>query len=72
MMMVEAQLGSDYLRLQADRCRQLSQSCMDLGVAGDLREMSEEYFASAANMKARESGRAATEASYYVHRFLDH
>jgi hypothetical protein len=32
-----------YLRLQADRCRQLSRSCMDLGPARDPRLMAEEY-----------------------------
>jgi hypothetical protein len=41
-------LGPVYLRLQAGRCQRLSLSCMDLGVARDLRLMSEEYFAEAA------------------------
>jgi hypothetical protein len=43
-----AQLGSAYLRGQADHCRRLSLNCMDLGTARDLRLMSEEYFAEAA------------------------
>jgi hypothetical protein len=47
-----AQLGPDYLLLQADRCQRLSQSCMDLGTARDLRWMSEEYFAEAAKRDA--------------------
>ena len=42
------ELGSVYLRLQANRCQRLSLTCMDLGVARDLRLMSEEYFAEAA------------------------
>jgi len=42
-----AQFGPDYLLQQADRCQRLSQSCMDLGTARDLRLMSEEYFAEA-------------------------
>ena len=54
--MAEAQLGSGYLRLQAGRCRRLSQNCMDLGTAGDLRQMSEEYFATASKMKADQAG----------------
>jgi hypothetical protein len=40
---LRTQLGSAYLRLQADRCQRLSRSCMDLGVARDLSLMSEEY-----------------------------
>jgi hypothetical protein len=47
-MTTETQLGSVYLRLQANRCQRLSRSCMDLDVARDLRLMSEEYFAKAA------------------------
>jgi hypothetical protein len=47
-MTTEAKLGPVYLRLQAGRCQRLSLSCMDLGVARDLRLMSEEYFAEAA------------------------
>lgn len=47
-MTTEAKLGPVYLRLQAGRCQRLSRSCMDLGVARDLRLMSEEYFAEAA------------------------
>jgi hypothetical protein len=45
------QLSSAYLRLQADRCQRLSQSCMDLGTARDLRLMSEEYFAEATKLE---------------------
>ena len=55
-MMAEARLGSGYLRLQAGRCRRLSENCMDLGTAGDLRQMSEEYFATASKMEADQSG----------------
>jgi len=48
-----AQFGpDDYLLQQADRCQRLSQSCMDLGTARDLRWMSEEYFAEAAKRDA--------------------
>ena len=43
-----AELGPVYLRLQAARCQQLSRSCMDLGVARDLRLMYDEYLAEAA------------------------
>jgi hypothetical protein len=32
-----------FLRLQANRCQQLSRSCMDLATARDLRLMAEEY-----------------------------
>ena len=82
-MMAETQLGSGYLRLQAGRCRRLSENCMDLGTAGDLRQMSEEYFATASKMEADQSGvadmpdgedkkRIAAEKSYYSHRFLAH
>jgi hypothetical protein len=45
-------LGPVYLRLQAGRCQRLSLSCMDLGIARDLRLMSEEYFAEAAKRDA--------------------
>jgi len=47
-----AQFGPDYLLQQADRCQRLSQSCMDLGTAKELRRMSEEYFAEAATRDA--------------------
>jgi hypothetical protein len=52
-------LGPVYLRLQAGRCQRLSLSCMDLGVARDLRLMSEEYFAEAAKRDARPRNPAA-------------
>jgi hypothetical protein len=42
-----------YLRLQADRCQQLSRSCMDLGTARDLRLMAEGYCFKAAKLEAR-------------------
>ena len=42
-----------YLRLQADRCQQLSQSCMDLGTARNLRLMSEEYCLKASKLEAK-------------------
>ena len=60
-MTIETQLGPVYLRLQAGRCQRLSRSCMDLGVARDLRLMSEEYFAEAARRDTipRNSGAAA-------------
>ena len=45
-------LGPAYLRVQAGRCQRLSRSCMDLGVAQDLRLMSEEYFAEASKLEA--------------------
>jgi hypothetical protein len=41
-----------YLRLQADRCRQLSRSCMDLGTARDLRLMANEYSLEALKLEA--------------------
>ena len=46
------QLWPVYLRLQAGRCQLLSRSCMDLGVARDLRLMSEEYYLEAAKLDA--------------------
>jgi hypothetical protein len=46
------QLSPAYLRVQADRCQHLSQSCMDLGTARDLRWMSEEYLAEAVRRDA--------------------
>jgi hypothetical protein len=51
-MVVESvtQLGPAYLRLQAGRCQHLSQKCMDLGTARDLRLMSEEYLAEACKL----------------------
>ena len=53
------QFSPAYLRLQADRCQQLSRSCMDLATARDLRLMAEEYFDEASKI---ETGTAATEA----------
>jgi hypothetical protein len=53
------QLGAAYLWLQADRCQRLSRSCMDLGVARDLRLMSEEYFAEASKMETVRPGACA-------------
>jgi hypothetical protein len=50
------QLGPAYLRLQADRCRRISRSCMDLGTARDLRLMSEEYFCEATKLEAMRPG----------------
>jgi hypothetical protein len=41
-----------YLRVQADRCRRLSRSCMDLTTARDLRIMADEYFLAASNLEA--------------------
>ena len=41
-----------FLRLQANRCRQLSRSCMDLGTARALRLMAEEYSIEAARPEA--------------------
>jgi hypothetical protein len=47
------QLNPGYLRLQADRFRSLSSSCVDLGTARDLRLMAEEYSGEACRMKQR-------------------
>ncbi len=47
--------GPAYFRLQADRCQRLSQSCMDLGTARDLRLMAEEYFVAASKLEAEVS-----------------
>jgi hypothetical protein len=44
-----------YLRLQANRCQQLSRSCMDLGTARDLRLMAEEYSVEASKIEAGDS-----------------
>ena len=41
-----------YLRVQANRCQQLSRSCMDLGTARDLRLMAEEYSVEASKIEA--------------------
>jgi hypothetical protein len=41
-----------FLRLQANRCQQLSRSCMDLGTARDLRLMAEEYSDEASKIEA--------------------
>jgi hypothetical protein len=46
------QFSPAYLRLQANRCQQLSRSCMDLGTARDLRLMAEEYSVEASKMEA--------------------
>ena len=50
------QFGPAYLRLQADRCRRLSRTSMDLGTARDLRLMSEEYFAEASKLETMRNG----------------
>jgi hypothetical protein len=34
---------TDYFVQLAKRCRRLAQSCFDLGVAGELREMANEF-----------------------------
>jgi hypothetical protein len=44
-----------FLRLQANRCQQLSRSCMDLGTARALRLMAEEYSIEAARPEERTS-----------------
>jgi hypothetical protein len=46
------QAAPAYLRLQANRCQQLSRSCMDLGTARDLRLMADEYSVEAAKIEA--------------------
>jgi hypothetical protein len=46
------QFSPAYLRVQANRCQQLSRSCMDLGTARDLRLMAEEYSVEASNIEA--------------------
>jgi hypothetical protein len=51
-MVLEKQSSPAYLRLQANRCRQLSRSCMDLGTARDLRLMAEEYSVEASRIEA--------------------
>jgi hypothetical protein len=43
-----------FLRLQANRCQQLSRSCMDFGTARALRLMAEEYSIEAARPEATE------------------
>ena len=53
------QFSPAYLRLQANRCQQLSRSCMDLGTARDLRLMAEEYSDEASKI---ETETAAAEA----------
>jgi hypothetical protein len=45
------QFSSAYLRVQANRCQQLSRSCMDLGTARDLRLMAEEYSVEASRIE---------------------
>jgi hypothetical protein len=40
-----------FLRVQADRCRRLSRSCMDLGAARDLRLMADDCVAEAARLE---------------------
>jgi hypothetical protein len=42
-----------YLRMQSDRCRRLSRTCMDLGTARDLRLMADEHSAEAARLEAK-------------------
>jgi hypothetical protein len=49
------QSSPGFLRLQANRCQQLSRSCMDLGTARALRLMAEEYSTEAARPEARKS-----------------
>jgi hypothetical protein len=49
------QLSPAYLRLQADRCRRMSQRSMDLGTARDLRLLAEEYSVEASEIEARTS-----------------
>jgi hypothetical protein len=44
-----------YLRRQADRCQRLSRTCIDLGVARDLRLMAEEYYAEAPRLNHTET-----------------
>jgi hypothetical protein len=46
------QTSPAYLRVQANRCQQLSRSCMDLGTAKDLRLMAEEYSVEASRIEA--------------------
>ena len=48
-------LGSAYLRLQANRCQRLSQSCMDLSTARDLRLMAEEYLVKASKLEKKQT-----------------
>jgi hypothetical protein len=48
----EKQMLPIYLRRQGDRCQKMSRKCMDLGIARDLRLMSEEYFAEASKVEA--------------------
>ena len=55
----EKKTSSSYLRLQADRCEKLSRNCMDLGTAGDLRLMAEEYRGCASRIEARLAARTA-------------
>ena len=45
------QFSPAYLRVQANRCQQLSRSCMDLGTARDLRLMAEEYSVEASRIE---------------------
>ena len=47
-------VGSEYLRDLARRCLVLSANCFDLGVAGKLREMSEELSSKAAEIDRRQ------------------
>ena len=42
-----------YLRMQADRCRRMSRTCLDLGAAGDLRLMADQHLAEAARLEAK-------------------
>ena len=62
-MVVESKIGPDpdYLRLQAGRCQRLSQSCMDLGTARDLRLMAEQFFSESTKLRLKNSAPYAAE-----------
>jgi hypothetical protein len=51
----DKQALSNYLRRQGDRCLKMSRNCMDLGIARELRLMSEEYFAEASRLESNSS-----------------
>ena len=53
-------VGSEYFWDLARRCLALSANCFDLGVAGKLREMSEELSSKAAEID-RESARQSAD-----------
>ena len=64
---------SEFLMQMAKRCRRLAQSCFDLGVAGELREMAHELESKASETPPkqhfRESGAPAPQrASQRTHR----